>query len=92
MTDSQQLLDLDEPQFGQVYGLMQGLQDEMQRKGLSWTNSAPENVQALNQIVEQFKEDMPRLLTPEQAKIFTGIMPLVPQPGTTTGFSFNFNY
>jgi hypothetical protein len=88
-------LNLDEQQFGQVYGLMQGLQDEAQQKGLSWTNSAPENVQAWNQIIEQFKGDMPRLLTPEQARIFTGIMPLMHfQPGGTNnsvGFNFSFN-
>jgi RNA polymerase sigma factor (sigma-70 family) len=86
-------LNLDEPQFGQVYGLMQGLQDEMQQKGLSWTNAAPENVQAFNQLVEHFKGEMPRLLTPEQAKIFTSLMPLMHfQPGATNGFNFNFNY
>jgi RNA polymerase sigma factor (sigma-70 family) len=82
-------LNLDEQQFGQVYGLMQGLQEDAQQKGLSWTNAAPENVQAWNQIIEQFKGDMPRLLTPEQAKIFTGIMPLMHfQPGTN---SFNLS-
>ena len=84
-------LNLDQQQFDQVYGLMQGLQDEAQQKGLSWTNAAPDNVQALNQIVEQFKGDMPRLLTPEQARIFTGILPLMHfQPGTNNSFSFTF--
>ena len=84
-------LNLDQQQFDQVYGLMQGLQDEAQQKGLSWTNDAPENVQAVNQMVEQFKSDMPRLLTPEQARIFTGILPLMHfQPGTNNSFSFTF--
>jgi RNA polymerase sigma factor (sigma-70 family) len=85
-------LNLDEQQFGQVYGLMQGLQDEIQQKGLSWTNSAPENVLGMNQLLDQFKGDMPRLLTPEQATIFTGILPLMHlQPGINTN-SFNFNF
>jgi RNA polymerase sigma factor (sigma-70 family) len=86
-------LNLDEGQFSQVYGLMQGLQDEAQQKGLSWTNAAPDNVRELNEMIDQFKGDMPRLLTADQAKIFTGIVPLLHfNPGTSNNFSFNFNY
>jgi len=54
-------LNLDEQQFGQVYGLMQKYQQEAKLKGLSETNSAPETAAAVNQMIEQFKTEMPSL-------------------------------
>jgi RNA polymerase sigma factor (sigma-70 family) len=86
-------LNLDEQQFGQVYGLIQKYQQEAAQKGLSWTSDAPENVLAYNQIIEQVESEITGILTPEQAKIFTGLLTLVHfEPGKTNSAGFNFNF
>ena len=83
-------LNLDEQQFGQVYGLMQKYQQEAKLKGLSETNSAPETAAAVNQMIEQFKTDMPSLLTPEQARIFAEVLTHIQLEGGRSTINFNF--
>jgi len=83
-------LDLDEQQFGQVYSLMQKYQQEAEQKGLSQTNSTPENATAVNQMIEQFKAEMPTLLTPEQARIFAEVITHVQVGPGKSSFNFSF--
>ena len=67
-------LNLDQQQFDQVYSLMQKYEQEAKQKGLTETNSAPEKAAAVSQMVEQFKAEVPSLLTPEQSRIFAEVL------------------
>jgi RNA polymerase sigma factor (sigma-70 family) len=83
-------LKLDEQQFDQVYSLMQKYEQEAKQKGLTETNSAPEKAVAVNQMIEQFKAEMPSLLTPEQTRIFAEVLTHFQlKPGKS---SINFNF
>ena len=83
-------LNLDEQQFGQVYGLMQKYQQEAKLKGLSETNSAPETAAAVNQMIEQFKADTQPLLAPEQTRILAEVLTHIQVEPGKLGFNFNF--
>jgi hypothetical protein len=83
-------LNLDEQQFGQVYSLMQKYEQEAKQKGLMETNSAPENAAAVNQMIEQFKTEMPSLLTPEQARIFAEVLTHFQLEARRSTINFNF--
>jgi RNA polymerase sigma factor (sigma-70 family) len=83
-------LNLDNQQFDQVYGVVQKYDQEAKQKGLSRTNTAPESVAAMNQLIEQAKADMQPLLTPEQARILAEVLPFIKlEPGNA---SFNFSF
>jgi len=83
-------LNLDEPQFNQVYGVMQRLGQKAKQKGLSKETPAPEASEALKQIMEQWKAETQTLLTPEQARIFAEVVThFQVEPGK---FGFNFNF
>jgi hypothetical protein len=83
-------LNLDEQQFGQVYSLMQKYEQEAKQKGLTETNSAPENAAAVNQMIEQFKTEMPSLLTPEQARISSEVLTHFQLEAGRSTINFNF--
>ena len=83
-------LNLDEQQFGQIYDLMQKYQQDAKLKGSSETNSAPQTAAAVNQMIEQFKTDMPSLLTPEQASIFAEVLTHFQLEGGRSTINFNF--
>jgi RNA polymerase sigma factor (sigma-70 family) len=83
-------LNLGEQQFGQVYSLMQKYQQEAKQKGLSQTNSAPETVAAMNQMIEQFKAETQSLLTPDQARILAEVLTHIQLKPGEFGFNFNF--
>jgi RNA polymerase sigma factor (sigma-70 family) len=83
-------LNLDEQQFDQVYGLMQKYQLEAKEKGLSETNSTPEKLLLTKQMIEQVKADMQTVLTPEQARIFAGLITLYQPESRQLGFNFSF--
>jgi hypothetical protein len=83
-------LNLDQQQFSQVWGVMQNLQSEARQKGLSKETPAPEAAEAVKQIMEQFKTETQRLLTPEQTKIFGEVVThFQVEPGK---FGYNFNF
>jgi RNA polymerase sigma factor (sigma-70 family) len=83
-------LNLDEQQFGKVYSLMQQYDKEARQKGLSEATSAPEKADAVKQMIEQFKAQMPDILTAEQARIFADVLTHVQlEPGKS---SFNFTF
>ncbi len=83
-------LDLDEQQFGQVYGVMQKLGQEAKLKGLSKDMPAPEAKETISQLLKQWKAETQPLLTPEQARIFAEVAThLQVEPGNY-GFSVNF--
>jgi hypothetical protein len=83
-------LNLDEHQFGQAYGLMQKYQQEAKQGGLLGENPTTETAGALKQMMEQFKAEMETLLTPEQARIFAGVLPHIQVGGGRFGFDFKF--
>jgi hypothetical protein len=68
-------LNLDEQQFGQVYGLIQKFHQEARQGDLLGENPTPDTATALKQMMEQFKTEMETFLTPEQARIFAGVLP-----------------
>jgi len=83
-------LNLDEQQFGQVYGVMQQLAQEAKQKGLSKETPAPQAAEAAKQIMEQFKAETQTLLSPEQARIFQEVVThFQVEPGK---FGFNFSF
>lgn len=83
-------LNLDEQQFGQVYGVMQKLQQEAKLKGLSKETPAPEKAEAIKQVMEQWKTETQALLTPEQTRIFAEVVThFQVEPGK---FGFNFSF
>ncbi len=83
-------LNLDEQQFGQVYGLMQKYTQAAKQKGLSEENPTPESAAVFEQMMERCKADIQGLLTPEQARVFAAILPLVQfEPGR---LSFNYKF
>ena len=82
-------LNLDEQQFDQVYGLMQKYTLEAKEKGLAETDSTPEMVALVKQMMEQSKADMRTILTPEQARIFADLLTHY-QP-ETRHLDFNFS-
>jgi hypothetical protein len=83
-------LNLDEQQFGQVYGLMQQYQQEARQKGLSQTNSTPESAAALTQMVEQLKADAQTFLSPEQTRILADVLTHIQAGQGRIGFDFTF--
>ncbi len=83
-------LNLDEQQFNQVYGVMQKIQQEVKQKGLSKETPAPEAAKALKEIMEEWKGETQKLLTPEQTQIFAEVVThMQVEPGK---FGFNFNF
>ncbi len=83
-------LNLDEQQFSQVYGVMQGLQQEARQKGLSKETPASEAEEAVKQIKAQFKAEMQSFVTPEQARILAEVLTHIQlEPGR---FGFNFSF
>jgi RNA polymerase sigma factor (sigma-70 family) len=83
-------LNLDEQQFGQVYFVMQKLAQDAKQKGLSKESTAPEAVEAVKQIMEEFKKNIQSVLTPDQTPIFLEIVThFQVEPGK---FGFNFSY
>jgi hypothetical protein len=83
-------LNLDEQQFGQVYSVMQKLQQEAKQKGLSKETPAPEAAEAVKQMVEQFKGETQTFLAPEQSRILSEVLTHIQfEPGKS---SFNFNF
>jgi hypothetical protein len=85
-------LNLDEQQFGQVYGLMQKYAQEARQKGLSGENPTPETAAALKPMWEQFKAEIPSILTPEQARIFAEVIPLIQVEPGKASFNFKFDH
>jgi len=85
-------LNLDEQQFGQVYGLMQKYAQEARQKGLSGENPTPETAAALKPMWEQFKAEIPSILTPEQARIFAEVIPLIQVEPGKSSFNFKFDH
>ena len=83
-------LNLDNQQFDQVYGVVQKYDQEAKQKGLSRTNTAPESVAAMNQLIEQAKADMQPLLTPEQARILAGLLTNLNLESGNASFNFSF--
>ena len=87
-------LNLDEQQFGQVYGVLQTYQEEFKQKGLSWTNAATGDPAAMNQMIAQAKAEvqtrLATVLTPEQAGILAGILPSIQVEPGKLGFTFGF--
>jgi hypothetical protein len=83
-------LNLDEQQFSQVYGVILRLRQEAKQKSLSKETPAPEAVEAIKQIKEQFKAEMQTLLTPEQARILAGVLPHIQLEPGKFGFDFTF--
>lgn len=85
-------LNLDEQQFGEIYGAMQTIQQEAKQRGLSETNSPPEKAAAMNQMIEQFKTQTQSVLTPEQTGILADVLTHFHfDPGSST-FNFGFNF
>jgi hypothetical protein len=83
-------LNLDEQQFGQVYGAMEKIQQESKLKGLSKETPSAEAADALRQVMDQFKTEAQSILTPEQARIFTEVLSHFElKPGNLT---FNFSF
>ena len=83
-------LNLDEQQFSQVCGVMQKLQQEVKQKGLSKETPAPEKAEAIKQIMEEWKAETQKLLTPEQTRVFAEVVTHFQiEPGK---FGFNFNF
>jgi RNA polymerase sigma factor (sigma-70 family) len=83
-------LNLDEQQFGQVYGTIEKIQQESKLKGFSKEMPSAEAAQAVKQMMNQFKTDVQGILTPEQARIFAEVISHFDlQPGN---LSFNFNF
>ncbi len=85
-------LNLDAPQFNQVYGVMQNLQQEAKQKGLSETNSPPEKAVAMNQMIEQFKTETQSFLTPEQSRILADVLTHFRFDPGNSSFNFGFNF
>ncbi len=83
-------LNLDEQQFSQVYNLMQQDLAAAKQKGLSETSSSSDKTVALKQMIEQFKGEMKPLFTPEQARIFEGVLTQVQVEPGKMGFNFSF--
>ena len=83
-------LNLDEQQFSQVYGLIQKFQQEARQGDLLGENPTPETATALKQMMEQFKTEMQTLLTPEQTRIFAGVLPHLKVGRGEFGFDFKF--
>ncbi len=84
-------LSLDEHQFGEVYGLLEKYRQQAREKGLLQENSAQETAAALNQAKEQIIADVQSLLTPEQARIFEGIVPLFQVSPHKIDFGFKWS-
>ena len=83
-------LNLDEQQFGQVYGMMEKIQQESKLKGLSKETPPAEAGEALRQVMDQFKTEAQSILTPEQSRIFGEVLSHFElKPGN---FTFNFNF
>ena len=83
-------LNLDEQQFGKIYGLIQQYDQEARQKGLSEATSAPEKTEAVKQMIEKFKTEMPGILTAEQTRIFEDVLTHIQlEPGKS---SFNFSF
>jgi RNA polymerase sigma factor (sigma-70 family) len=83
-------LNLDEQQFNQLYAVMQRIQPEAIRKGLSKDAPAPEAAEATKQLLEQFKTETRMLLSPEQARIFGEVITHIQLEPGKVGFNFNF--
>jgi len=83
-------LNLDEQQFGQVYGVMEKIQQESKLKGLSKDTPPADAAAAMKQVMDQFKTEAQSILTPEQARIFGEVISHFElKPGN---FTFNFNF
>jgi len=83
-------LNLDEQQFGQVYALVQKYGRQAKQDGLLKEDPTPETAAALKQVAEQAKAELQTILTPEQARIFTELEPLLQ---TTPGrFGINVSF
>ena len=83
-------LSLDEQQFGQVYSVMQKLEQEAKQKGLSKETPGPEAAEAVKQMVEQFKGETQTFLAPEQSRILSEVLTHIQlEPGKS---SFNFTF
>lgn len=83
-------LNLDEQQFGQVFGVMQQIAQQAKQAGFSKSTAGAETTQALNQVMDQFKTQTQALLTPEQAGIFQEVVThFQVEPGK---FGFNFSF
>ncbi len=83
-------LDLDEQQFGQVYGLTDKYRQQVKQLVLLETNSTPEKTAALKQVIEQWKTDMQSILTPEQAAIFAEVSTHFQFGSGNASFNFSF--
>jgi hypothetical protein len=83
-------LNLDEQQFGQLYGIMQKIQQQAELKGLSKETPPAEAAQGIKWAMDQFNSEATGILTPDQARIFADVISHFDlHPGT---FSFNFNF
>ncbi|MBI5383610.1 MAG: sigma-70 family RNA polymerase sigma factor [Verrucomicrobia bacterium] len=83
-------LSLDERQFGEVYALMEKHRQEIKQRSLLKENPALEAAAALKQAKERAIAEVQSLLTPEQARVFEGILPLFQVSSNRVEFGFKF--
>jgi hypothetical protein len=81
-------LNLDEQQFGQVYGVLQNLQQEAKLKGLEGSGSP--SAEMTKHMIDRFKEDVQLVLTPEQTRIFLEVAKHIQAEPGNVGFNFSF--
>jgi RNA polymerase sigma factor (sigma-70 family) len=70
-------LNLNEQQFGQVYGLLEKYGQQAKQNNLSEDNHDSESAAALKQLMEQAKAEIQSLLTPEQASALENVLPYI---------------
>jgi RNA polymerase sigma factor (sigma-70 family) len=83
-------LDLDEQQFGQLYGLLEKYQQQAKKEDLFRENAGPEVAAASKQMVDQVIADFQEFLTPDQAKILQAIAPHIQLLSRKIDFNFKF--
>jgi RNA polymerase sigma factor (sigma-70 family) len=83
-------LNLNEQQFGEIYGSLQKHFQEAKQRGLVEGNPTPESAAALQQLADQSNGEIRRLLTPDQTRIFEELSPHIQLGSRKIDFNFKF--
>jgi RNA polymerase sigma factor (sigma-70 family) len=84
-------LNLNEQQFGQIYGLLEKYRQQAKQKNLLGDNPDAETAAASKQLTEQAKAEIQSLLSPDQARTLEDVLPQIQLSPGKFGVNFKFD-